>query len=90
MDPFHEDLFSEARLTINVTDINDNKPVFSQNNYQYTVRPEVSVGFHLGYVKAYDSDITEINNQIRYYISYGGHDKFSVDNHTGLYSNIYL
>ncbi|XP_041350813.1 protocadherin Fat 4-like [Gigantopelta aegis] len=77
-------LSSEANLSIFVEDINDNTPTFSPDtNLDLEVKPETKIGTVLGQVKAYDSDLTNINSDITYYLLRGGLDKFGINHKTG-------
>ncbi|XP_045140892.1 cadherin-related family member 2 isoform X2 [Echinops telfairi] len=58
-------LSTEVNVTINVEDINDNLPVFSQSTYNFTVKERVS-GVLVGVVEAWDADQTEANNRISF------------------------
>lgn len=49
-------LFSKATLVIDVLNINDNKPVFKSNIYNFTVQENAGVGTIVGYVQAVDLD----------------------------------
>ena len=75
------------QLTVNVHDINDNKPLFSKSLYKVKVDENVRVGFSVITVSATDAD-EGLNGEIRY--SFIGHndaqlsDMFSIDSNTGV------
>lgn len=79
-------LFSTAKLIVNVQDINDNPPEFTSKSYFASV-PEINqVGTEVARVLAESKD-TGIN-AIVYYSIVGGneHKKFHIDNSTGVIS----
>ncbi|XP_067664997.1 protocadherin beta-7-like [Haliotis asinina] len=59
-------LSEDIVVTITVTDVNDNLPVFDQTNYSFTVSECDSPGKVLGSLKATDMDISAPNNVITY------------------------
>nr|XP_056718428.1 protocadherin gamma-B6-like isoform X20 [Euleptes europaea] len=70
-----------AQIQINVTDVNDNFPVFSQELYKTTLRENVPLGSFVLQIVAYDDD-EGANAQIMYQfrnIPMNGHQKFSLD-----------
>ncbi|GBP26752.1 Cadherin-99C [Eumeta japonica] len=75
-------LASTATVNIKVTDINDNNPVFDEENYLFHVKEGLS-GELVGYVHATDAD-EGINAQISY--SLPAHLPFTIDNATGMIS----
>ncbi|XP_034945358.1 fat-like cadherin-related tumor suppressor homolog isoform X2 [Chelonus insularis] len=79
-------LYSTAKLIVNVQDINDNPPEFTSKSYFASV-PEIDqVGTEIVRVLAESKD-TGIN-AIVYYSIVGGneHKKFQIDNNTGIIS----
>uniref|UniRef100_H3A4V0 FAT atypical cadherin 4 n=1 Tax=Latimeria chalumnae TaxID=7897 RepID=H3A4V0_LATCH len=75
-------LSSITKMTIIVTDVNDNSPTFTTRVYNITVDENIPLGFDLLTVLATDPD-ENMNGQVRYSISY---DKFLIDSVTGLIS----
>lgn len=55
-------------VNITVTDVNDNAPVFTDNNYNITVRENVTIGTTILTIKATDKDIGE-NGRVSYRLS---------------------
>ena len=72
-----------AKLAINILDINDNPPVFDQDEYHVSVNKTISVGASLVAVRALDSD-TGRNSEIHYEMSQKFESHFSLDRETGL------
>uniref|UniRef100_A0A8D2CNJ4 Cadherin-related family member 2 n=1 Tax=Sciurus vulgaris TaxID=55149 RepID=A0A8D2CNJ4_SCIVU len=66
---------TDVNVTINVEDINDNLPIFSQSSYQFFVK-ERELGVLVGVVEAWDADQTEINNRISFSLSGSGANNF--------------
>ncbi|MGH0124758.1 UNVERIFIED_CONTAM: hypothetical protein FKN15_013872 [Acipenser sinensis] len=73
----HPILSSSVNVTINVEDINDNNPVFTETVYQDSVR-ESDKGAYVGFVQAMDQDQTEIHNRISYRITDGSFGNFII------------
>ncbi|KAH9496049.1 Protocadherin-11 Y-linked [Bulinus truncatus] len=72
---------------VNVTDVNDNSPVFTQQDYSYSVVETAAVGDIIGKVTATDRDIGK-NADIRYSLILTGRDSrakqlFAIDQFTG-------
>ena len=74
-------LYSDCNVTINVTDINDNHPVFEQATLFLTLQENLPTGFVVTKLNAIDLDD---NSSVAYFLvnSTSG-DKFRVDNVTG-------
>ncbi|KAM9471158.1 cadherin EGF LAG seven-pass G-type receptor 1 [Clarias gariepinus] len=53
-----------AYLTITVSDTNDHKPVFEQNEYRVSIRENVEVGFEVMTIRATDGDAPSNANMI--------------------------
>ncbi|XP_048648004.1 cadherin-related family member 2 isoform X2 [Marmota marmota marmota] len=70
-------LSTDINVTINVEDINDNVPVFSQSSYQFFVKERES-GVLVGVVEAWDADQTEVNNRISFGLSGSGASNFMI------------
>ncbi|KAG7518347.1 protocadherin alpha-8-like [Solea senegalensis] len=77
-------------IIINVLDINDNAPVFSQTLYKANVFENVKIGTSIITLNATDLD-TGSNGEVRYLISKAGRGKqtdvFSIDEKTGTVTN---
>lgn len=69
-------------LTLSINRINRYAPVFTQDNYLFITRRNVSAGSFIGQVSAFDQDIGR-NGRIHRYRIYGGNDekKFLIDEH---------
>ncbi|XP_050531653.1 cadherin-87A [Daktulosphaira vitifoliae] len=76
-------LSSTATLVIQVTDINDNYPVFDNNVYTFTINETAAPGTIIGIVKASDRDS---NSFIVYSLTGPSAEKFYVDKLTGTIS----
>ncbi|KAM4039483.1 cadherin-related family member 2 [Anomaloglossus baeobatrachus] len=70
-------LSSNVSVTINVEDLNDNGPIFSLAQYNFSVN-ESTPGAYVGNVYAIDLDQTELNNRISFRISEGGSGNFII------------
>ncbi|CAI9716642.1 protocadherin Fat 4-like isoform X4 [Octopus vulgaris] len=67
-------------LTLSIKRINRYAPVFTQDNYLFITRRNVTVGSFVGQVSAFDQDVGP-NGHIHMYRIYGGNDdkKFSIN-----------
>ncbi|XP_070603001.1 protocadherin gamma-B4-like isoform X1 [Erythrolamprus reginae] len=77
-----------AQIWINVTDANDNPPIFSQEVYTVNLRENLQVGSLVLQLVASDND-EGTNAQIRYYFSnipLSANKKFSLDSTSGMIS----
>ncbi|XP_029142585.1 protocadherin gamma-B4-like [Protobothrops mucrosquamatus] len=77
-----------AQIWINVTDANDNPPIFTQEIYTVSLRENLPVGFLVLQLVASDKDEGS-NAQIRYYFSnipLSANKKFSLDSTSGMIS----
>ncbi|XP_044133333.1 cadherin-related family member 2 isoform X2 [Bufo gargarizans] len=70
-------LSSYVNVTINVEDLNDNGPIFTQTEYTFSVN-ESTPGAYVGSVNASDHDQTDLNNRISFSISQGGSGNFII------------
>ncbi|XP_075065235.1 cadherin-related family member 2 [Mixophyes fleayi] len=70
-------LSSTVNVTINVEDLNDNEPIFSQHEYHFAVN-ESTKGVYVGSLDVSDHDQTEINNRVSFRISQGGLGNFII------------
>ncbi|XP_039469766.1 protocadherin Fat 4 [Oreochromis aureus] len=73
-----------AVVEIQVTDINDNSPVFSSSSVTKSVLEDAEVGFNVTAVPATDKD-SGFNKEIRYSLR-GGEGSFSIDPVSGMVS----
>uniref|UniRef100_H3B6M0 Cadherin related family member 2 n=1 Tax=Latimeria chalumnae TaxID=7897 RepID=H3B6M0_LATCH len=71
-------LYFVTNVSINVQDINDNAPIFTQSEYQVSVKESEKVGIAVGAVEAEDADQTEANYHITFRISDGGLGNFII------------
>ncbi|XP_017046203.1 LOW QUALITY PROTEIN: cadherin-related tumor suppressor [Drosophila ficusphila] len=74
-----------AELTINILDINDNRPTFLDSPYlarvmENTVPPN---GGYVLTVNAYDADTPPLNSQVRYFLKEGDSDVFRINASSG-------
>eukprot|EP00795_Rhopilema_esculentum_P002535 gene2535-730_t len=74
-------LRSKAILLVNITDVNDNPPVFNSSLVEVTIFEGMSIGIAFAVVVATDRDVEE-NSQIKYKVLEGT-DYFSVNVSTG-------
>ncbi|XP_055941511.1 cadherin-23-like [Argiope bruennichi] len=77
---------SEASVIINVQDINDNSPVFSQNSYTTSISESAEYPESILTVLASDKDSQDGFGTIRYSISGDGSDVFDIDETSGTIS----
>ncbi|XP_077533203.1 cadherin 74A [Haemaphysalis longicornis] len=74
---------SIATVIINVQDINDNSPVFSQNSYVTMVSEATQYPQTILLITATDKDTQQGYGVVRYFISGEGSDVFSINETTG-------
>lgn len=71
---------------VEITDINDNPPLFDRQEYRENVRQDMSVGSHVLRVSAMDEDV-DLNGAISYHIAAGKRpqdlDYFEINSETG-------
>ncbi|CAB4037415.1 protocadherin Fat 1 isoform X1, partial [Paramuricea clavata] len=72
-------------VIVNITNINDNDPMFNESQYNFTVNEGDSVGTVLGQITAHDNDIG-IYGKITYTLSGRGAEMFIVDKNNGTIS----
>ncbi|XP_064606139.1 protocadherin Fat 4-like [Liolophura sinensis] len=73
-------------LNINITDVNDNNPLFVPTSYSASTTSDVNVGYQVGQVTASDIDLG-FNAVITYSIISGnGGNLFAIDPYTGVVS----
>lgn len=73
---------SKLAVTLNVTDVNDNFPLFKRRIQHTTMTESAVVGVHVAQVSATDLDCSSANNKV-YYGLEGTHDNFRINNETG-------
>ncbi|XP_035240204.1 protocadherin Fat 4 [Anguilla anguilla] len=73
---------AKMNVTVNVTDVNDNPPVFSAAEYVASVQENSPIGTTVLQVKATDKD-SGVNAQISYSLVAGHIDVFSIDSRDG-------
>nr|UZM07820.1 cadherin 1 [Geocoris pallidipennis] len=76
---------SNCTAAITVLDVNNNNPIFEEEQYAVTVPEDAEIGTSVETVIAYDADIG-VNSQIVYRIEKGAFEDFTIDNKTGLVS----
>lgn len=76
-------LSSDVTVTIDVTDLNDNAPAFSELTYKSTVSELAPRGHFITQVQASDTDSSDSNNLEFSIISGNEEQNFSIDKHTG-------
>ncbi|XP_069177748.1 DE-cadherin isoform X2 [Procambarus clarkii] len=76
---------AEVFITINVTNINDQQPIFTPDKYTYTVTENVDCDKMFGQVSAIDPDLPSTANQnISYYLSMNELQNFTIDKNSGM------
>ncbi|XP_058820979.1 cadherin-related tumor suppressor [Topomyia yanbarensis] len=77
--------FDTAKLSITITDINDNPPTFLDSPYLAYVMENVIPpnGGYVITVKAYDADTPPFNSQVRYFLKEGDTDFFKINASSG-------
>ncbi|BES91153.1 Laminin G domain [Nesidiocoris tenuis] len=85
-DKMAPELYSDARLTVTVLDVNDNPPIFSQKVYHSQVSESAPIQSRFMKLEAYSADIGA-NAEILYLIINGNtNNQFSLDLNTGILS----
>ncbi|XP_065923515.1 cadherin-23 [Magallana gigas] len=74
---------SSVQLTIQVKDLNDNRPEFRGKTYNASVCENAASGTNVTVVSATDADKTALNNKYSYFIEKGGSDQFTLNGKTG-------
>lgn len=76
---------SQAKIEINIIDVNDNRPLFERLEYSFRLDENAPLGTEVGYVHAIDLDQTPENNLTLYKItSFADMSVFGVNEKTGL------
>lgn len=76
-------LSSDATVVIDVTDLNDNAPIFSELTYKSTVSELAPRGHFITQVQASDADSSDSNNLVFSIISGNEDQNFAIDKQTG-------
>lgn len=76
-------LSSEVIVTIDVTDLNDNAPEFTQQTYNSTISELAPRGHFITQVQASDADNSDKDNLLFFFTSGNDDLNFSIDKHTG-------
>ncbi|XP_055954782.1 protocadherin Fat 4-like [Patella vulgata] len=76
-------LITTTNVTIYIDDVNDNPPVFEEISDDISISYLTSRGTKIGNVTATDSDVTQQNSQITYWLIDGGYAKFDIQPETG-------
>ena len=83
-------LFSDATITINLKDVNDNYPIFDQDQYSVSINENVFPESMVQTVRATDRD-TGKYGEIVYSIEGQGSDAFTIDpKHGHIQVNLYF
>ncbi|XP_051871067.1 protocadherin Fat 1-like isoform X1 [Pristis pectinata] len=79
-------LSSDVLLNVNISDFNDNPPIFQQNQYETTISEVATCGHFVIRVQARDSDSMDINN-LEYIILEGNEQRhFTIGTKSGIIS----
>ncbi|XP_069754250.1 protocadherin Fat 1-like [Narcine bancroftii] len=79
-------LSSDVLLNVNISDFNDNPPIFRQNQYETTISEVATCGHFVIRVQARDSDSMDINN-LEYIILEGNEQRhFTIGTKSGIIS----
>ncbi len=74
-----------SRVTVEVTDVNDNPPVWGQDSFSATLKEDVPVGSIAIKMQAADSDLGE-NKKLQYTLLSSAEGAFRLDSTTGVVS----
>ncbi|KAM9622277.1 protocadherin Fat 1 [Trichechus inunguis] len=77
-------LSSDVIVTVDVTDLNDNPPLFDQQVYEASVSEHAIHGHFVTCVKAYDADSSDIDKLEYSILSGNDHKNFVIDSKTGI------
>ena len=85
-----QNFFSDATITINLKDVNDNYPIFDQDQYSVSINENVFPESMVQTVRATDRD-TGKYGEIVYSIEGQGSDAFTIDpKHGHIQVNLYF
>jgi protocadherin Fat 1/2/3 len=76
-------LTAVAKVTISLTDVNDNAPKFTPSNYLIKIREDLPVGAVVAILSAHDPDRGQ-GGVVTYKLLRGTFDKFDIDRQTGV------
>ena len=89
-------LQASADVSVNILDVNDNKPQFTENSYEFDIPENEEAGTIIGKISAFDADSQE-NGEVAYNKIVSGNsplvNSFEIDGSTGnilLIDNTYL
>ncbi|XP_028817903.1 protocadherin Fat 4 isoform X2 [Denticeps clupeoides] len=74
-------------ITINITDVNDNPPIFTSHEYFMAVTENSAIGTVIGHIQALDDD-SGANGQIVYSLTSGHLDVFSLESQDGTITSL--
>uniref|UniRef100_A0A5F7ZKI0 FAT atypical cadherin 1 n=1 Tax=Macaca mulatta TaxID=9544 RepID=A0A5F7ZKI0_MACMU len=77
-------LSSDVIVTVDVTDLNDNPPLFEQQIYEARISEHAPHGHFVTCVKAYDADSSDIDKLQYSILSGNDHKHFIIDSATGI------
>ncbi|XP_006741893.1 protocadherin Fat 1 [Leptonychotes weddellii] len=77
-------LSSDVIVTVDVTDLNDNPPLFDQQIYEARISEQAVHGHFVTCVKAYDADSSDIDKLDYSILSGNNHKNFVIDSDTGI------
>uniref|UniRef100_A0A2I3SRM1 FAT atypical cadherin 1 n=1 Tax=Pan troglodytes TaxID=9598 RepID=A0A2I3SRM1_PANTR len=77
-------LSSDMIVTVDVTDLNDNPPLFEQQIYEARISEHAPHGHFVTCVKAYDADSSDIDKLQYSILSGNDHKHFVIDSATGI------
>ena len=82
-DNLNREWFCTSSIKILLSDVNDNPPAFTENEYMVNVPEDSKPGIIVGKVHAIDPDLG-INRQVRYSFIDSAENTFIIDNKTGI------
>uniref|UniRef100_A0A452U765 FAT atypical cadherin 1 n=1 Tax=Ursus maritimus TaxID=29073 RepID=A0A452U765_URSMA len=77
-------LSSDVIITVDVTDLNDNPPLFDQQIYEARISEHAIHGHFVTCVKAYDADSSDVDKLDYSILSGNDHKNFVIDSETGI------
>ncbi|XP_043545771.1 protocadherin Fat 1a isoform X3 [Chiloscyllium plagiosum] len=77
-------LSSDIILTVHITDLNDNPPLFNELLYQASIREPVTRGHFVMHVQASDADMSDVEKLQYSIISGNEHMNFAIDSKSGI------
>uniref|UniRef100_A0A8C0XD75 Protocadherin Fat 1 n=1 Tax=Castor canadensis TaxID=51338 RepID=A0A8C0XD75_CASCN len=77
-------LSSDVTVTVDVTDLNDNPPLFDQQIYEAKISEHAMHGHFVMCVKAYDADSSDTDKLEYSILSGNDHKNFVIDHETGI------